>query len=367
MEDEVKDLQFVPIGNKRVKQKKDVFCKFVAENQDKEFYVCAHDNPDPDALSSAFGMARILQFLGVEVSLYYCGEISHPQNKAMQNVLGIPIRKWTASTKDEINTADVIFVFVDCCGRQKNMSIPFEPHIAVDHHKAVAAKNVIFIHEEVGACATLITDLMLSIPDEKTETSVLRCFDPNADDIREIATALAIGIKTDTIDFTSETTSEDDFKAYKFLSRFVSDDKFSKIVNYKLPEYVYESEEIAWKNKTLNGPNLLAGLGFLDVGKSDCIPYLADHLMRLEGIQTVLVYAIVGNTIKASLRTISASVDASALCSYIFGEGNGGGKHGIAGANVHFNVFDADEMDDDDKTKLWELTKKTIERKFFRE
>ncbi len=369
------------IANKRIKAKLNAFCGMIEDGikSKSNFYICSHDNPDPDALSCAFGMLRILSFLGVEekyIGVYYNGEIGHPQNRAMMNILNIPIKRWGANM--EIDYARSIFIFVDCAGKQKNMTIPptteFEvPHIAIDHHKTVAAKNVLFMHDEVGACATLITDLMLALParkigeDEEEESGTeYNCFDPDADEMKDIATALAIGIKTDTLDFRSETTSDDDYRAYKFLSSYVSDDKFNKIVNYDLPPYIFEYEHLAWANKINESPNLITGLGFIEESHSDCVPYLADHLMRLQGIQTVMVYAIVDNAVRFSIRTISASVDAAGLCQEIAGEGNGGGKHGIAGGSITFTVFDNKMMENKDREALWALTKSTIEGKFLK-
>ena len=355
-----------PIGNKRVKARIEAFCQLVEENKDKAFYVCAHDTPDPDAMGSAFGMMRILSFLGVEeVSGWYRGEISHPQNVAMQNILSIPVKLWSKETEKEV-PEDAFFIFVDCAGQQRNMSIPFAPKIVIDHHKSTPDKGALFIHDEIGSCSTLITDMMLSMPVREVDETKFTCFDVDEDDMREIATALAIGIKTDTIDFRNETTSDDDFKAYKLLTRFMSDDRYSKIVNYELPSYIFESEKIAWENRHQEGPNLITGLGFLDTKRGDCVPYNADHLMRLQGIQTVMVFAIVGNAVRVSIRTTSASIDAGTLCGEIFGEGHGGGKTGSAGANVSFNVFDPEALTDDNTERLWELTRSTIAQKFQR-
>lgn len=356
-----------PIGNKKVKAKKDAFCKFVAENQQKQFVICAHDNPDPDALASAYGMYHVLSFLGIEsIQMYYCGEISHPQNRAMKTVLKIPITPWTKPIENEfINAAEKpIFVFVDCVGGgQKNMSIPFDPAIVIDHHKAITGKGVLAIHDEIGACSTLVVDLMLSLSIIEEENHI-PCFDPDADDMREIATALAVGIKTDTLDFLTETTTDNDFQAYKVLSRYFSDEKFHKIVNYELPPYVFDAEREAWGNKNYQSPNLIAGLGFLEDSKSDCIPYLADKFMRLQGIQTVVVYAIVDGAVRGSVRTSSSTLDAQHLLDELFGPGNGGAKHGIGGAKVRINVFDVTSMPDDEMNGLWDLVKTNIERRF---
>lgn len=361
--EKIADNNLTSLGNKRVKSKIVALKEFVEQNKKRQFLICCHDNPDPDAISSAVGMLRVVGFLGVEdAHIVYCGEISHPQNKAMSNVLMMPVKRWKSIEPDD----DAVYIFVDCMGQQKNMSIPHDPDIVIDHHKGTPAKGVLAIHDEIGACATLVTDLMLSLPPIENEGLTFECFDPSIDGIREIATALAVGIKTDTIDFRSEGTTDFDFQAYKVLTKFMSDDKFMKIVNYELPAYMFDYEEIAWRNKQVDSTNFITGLKFVEQSKSDCIPYLADKFMRLTGIQTVVVYGIVGNSIRASIRTTSASLDCSDLCNDLFGQGNGGAKHGVGGAIVNFTVFDIEDLEDAEKDKFWELTRTQIEKKFIR-
>lgn len=353
----------VPLGNKKVKHKLAAIKEFIELHKKQTFYICCHDNPDPDAIASAWGMLRVVNFLGAEnAHIVYCGEISHPQNRAMTNVLTIPLKKWKQLTPDD----DAIYIFVDCMNQQqKNMSISHDPHIVIDHHKGNISKSTIAVHDEVGSCSTLVTDLMLSLPPIDAEGGFqFQCFDVSLDGMKEIATALAVGIKTDTLDFRSETTTDDDWRAYKALTRFMSDDKFTRIVNYELPPYMFDYEEIAWRNRQLDPPNFITGIEYVDPTKGDCIPYLADKFMRLTGIQTVVVYGIVGNSIRASVRTVSAALDCGDLCSEIFGEGNGGAKHGIGGAVVTFSFFDIAELNDEAKAALWNLTKAEAFRKF---
>lgn len=358
-----------PLGNKKVSSRAEKLVSFVKENKDKSFCICSHDNPDPDSIASAFGMYWILQFLEVEnIVITYCGDISHPQNRAMSNILAIPMVPWN-TIQDEYsdNQDDTIFIFVDCASpSQKNMSIRLSPKIVIDHHKTTAPKDAIAINDEVGACATLITDLALRIQRE-VDGSTYPCFDPEVEGIKELATALAVGIKTDTLEFRSESTTEDDFKAYKMVSRLLSDDKFQRVVNYELPPYIFDFEEIAWKNKNETyTPNLIAGIGFLQGSKGDCIPYLSDKMMRLKGVQTVMIYGIIEdeNAIRASVRTTSASLDAADLIAEVFGEGHGGGKHGSGGAKVKFNCFDVAGMNDDNKAQLWNLVSGQVQSRF---
>jgi nanoRNase/pAp phosphatase (c-di-AMP/oligoRNAs hydrolase) len=86
--------------------------------------------------------------------------------------------------------------------------------------------------------------------------------------------------------------------------------------------------------------------------------------MRLQGIQTVVVYAIVEGAVRGSVRTSSSTLDAQNLLDELFGQGNGGAKHGIGGAKVQINVFDVSSMPADEMSGLWDLVKTNIERKF---
>ncbi len=355
-----------PIGNRRIKAKKDAFVKLVDEHKDKKWIICSHDNPDPDSIASCLGMVHILDFLGVEDTIVtYCGEISHPQNRAMINVLQLRITKW-----HDIEPLEGIYVFVDCSFGQKNISINKKPRLVVDHHKiSTTDKEVLFIHDEVGACSTLILDLALSITHSKEpdleESGPEQCFDPDEEGTKELATALAIGIKTDTLDFLNETTTGDDFQAFRLLGKYLSDEKFGRIVNYEFPPYVLDYEKTAWENKRNEYvPHFITGLKYLDESKSDCIPTIADKLMRLQGVQTVIVYGIVENCIRASVRTSSAALDCQTLCDDVFGKGNGGAKHGIGGARVPFNVFFTKEMSPEDRDSFWSLVKSQVEGRF---
>ena len=360
-----------PINNRRIRAKKDAFIKLVGEHRDKKWIICSHDNPDPDSIASCLGMSHILSFLGVEDTVVtYCGEISHPQNRAMINVLQLRITKWEDC---DVSQCEAIYVFVDCSFGQKNISIKEMPKIVIDHHKiSTTNKDILFLHDEVGACSTLILDLALSVTQvepglEETEIET-QCFDPDEEGTKELATALAIGIKTDTLDFLNETTTLDDFQAFRLLGRHLSDEKFGRIVNYEFPPYVLDYEQTAWENKRHEfQPHFITGLGYVDESKSDCIPTIADKFMRLQGVQTVVVYGVVGNSIRASVRTLSAALDCQTLCDDVFGKGNGGAKHGIGGARVPFTIFFPMEMDkEDDLKSLWSLIKSQIEGRFER-
>ncbi|KKM73861.1 hypothetical protein LCGC14_1406240 [marine sediment metagenome] len=360
------------IGNKKVKQKCDQLASFLQENTSKKFYICSHDAPDPDSLASGVAMLRILEFFGITSPyIYYCKDISHAQNKAMQNILQLPVKKWTKDIEQEAKQLgdDAIFIFVDCAGKnQNNMSIPFDPHVVIDHHKTIPSAPLV-IYDEVGACSTLMLDLMLNMPTIDIDGTQHNCFDVDEEGMIDLCTALAIGIKTDTIAFVKEGTTEYDFAAHQILTRYMSRDKFYRIDNYELPEYMFDYEQIAWENKNLMNPRIISGLGFLKSSHGDCIPYIAERFMRLEGIQTVVVFGILEDEennnirIRAAVRTTSAACDCDTLTKNLFGENNGGAKQGAGGAIVNLS-YDIDLLDEEDRRKLWELQKSQIVKRF---
>jgi len=95
--------------------------------------VVAHDNPDPDAIASALGLARIAESVGIPADACYGGEIAHQENRAMVNLLDLSLR-----TFDGIDLLDDYggVALVDHSRAGINDSLP-EGHpvdIVVDHH-----------------------------------------------------------------------------------------------------------------------------------------------------------------------------------------------------------------------------------------
>jgi D-arabinose 1-dehydrogenase-like Zn-dependent alcohol dehydrogenase len=65
----------------------------VIESCNKKLGIFTHDNPDPDAISSAFALKEIAKHYGVEADILYFGEIMHQENRSMVNLLEIPLLK----------------------------------------------------------------------------------------------------------------------------------------------------------------------------------------------------------------------------------------------------------------------------------
>jgi len=82
--------------------------------------IFTHDNPDPDAISSAFALKEIAKRFGIEADIIYYGEILHQENRAMVNLLEIPLLRG-----DEVDLSKYKkFALVDCSAPGVNNSIP---------------------------------------------------------------------------------------------------------------------------------------------------------------------------------------------------------------------------------------------------
>ena len=61
-------------------------------------FIQAHNFPDPDAISSAFGLQQFLAYYGIESSLCYDGRIDRLSSKKMLDTFGI-----TMFSKEELS------------------------------------------------------------------------------------------------------------------------------------------------------------------------------------------------------------------------------------------------------------------------
>jgi nanoRNase/pAp phosphatase (c-di-AMP/oligoRNAs hydrolase) len=88
---------------------------------------------------------------------------------------------------------------------------------------------------------------------------------------------------------------------------------------------------------------------------------LAEERARTEGIHTAFVFAIVGDCIEVSVRSVGLSVDVNSLCQKIFGKQNAGGKMGAGAAKLPLGFFAIDpNMEESLKDKMWDAIRDFI-------
>jgi len=312
--------------------------------------IFTHDTPDPDAMGSARGLQwLILKKFGLSCDIFYCGDISHPQNKTMVNVLDLHLKKF-----DDIDLGSYkIKIVVDAT--EKNCPVK-EVDIVFDHHRASSNAKVCII-EPLGASSTLICELIRDLDIS---------FEDEAD--QDVATALFLGVRVDTAELISETTTDRDFEAFKFLTNFVNRKKLASIIDFPIPSYFFELErelnredaEGNCTNQKSDGSCFVGCIGIISPAKRDSIPMLADKVVRLEGIETSVIFGIVGDKVVASIRSQNSSLDVNAFAQSVFGKEYGGGKLGSAGASVPLGIFSVSGLPDEIKGMLWDSIRETI-------
>ena len=312
--------------------------------------IFCHDNPDPDALASGLAMLELVEEMGLEGSILHGGVIEHQQNRAMVQLLEIPTRRlildWEVS--DAIKDSEVI-ITVDFHRPGANNILPVDciPNIVIDHHTVedTVAADIVLVRSEFSSTSSLITSLLMSLNHQiSTKT----------------ATALAFGIKTDTLGFTRDFNAVD-LRALSWLNAFVDREIARSIEIPPRSQETLESFSNALNNRIKMDNNLLAPL--LEMPNRDSLAQIADFLLPTEGIDTVVVYGVRRGRIILSARTKRRDIHIGKILSSHWKDGLAGGHRELAGGQIPFDVILGDVPEDLDQASINALEQMTEELK----
>ncbi|GAA0548130.1 bifunctional oligoribonuclease/PAP phosphatase NrnA [Halorubrum ejinorense] len=284
--------------------------------------VVAHDNPDPDAIASALGLARIAESIGVEADACYGGEIAHQENRALVNLLGIGLRPF-----DEIDLEAYGGVaLVDHSRAGINDSLP-EGHpvdVVVDHHppRGPVAGSFVDIRPAVGSTSTLIAEYLsrYGIAPE-----------------RDLATALLYGIRIDTKNFT-RATAIDDFEAAAALLAHADESTLERVESPSVSPETLRVLAAAIENRDVRGSVAASCVG--EIADRDALAQAAERLLDLEDVTVTFVYGYMDGVIYGSARARGADLDAGELLRDALDPvGSAGGHASMAGAQVPLGIL----------------------------
>ena len=266
----------------------------------------------------------------------------------MREVLGIAINGEEAATTPDAKWSCVISV------DGPSEVCPIEPDFIIDHHKVGAPPKVASDVRQAGSCSAIMWEyavaagLFVNESDERCKT---------------LATALAIGILTDTNNFKDDNASPLDFAAVTHCLQRKDHKTFLAIVNWPKPAYYNDMYAQGWNNKVQEGTVLITGLGDIPEGRSGVISDLAEKFSETHGITTSVVVAMVDTEISISVRSSNNSLDVNEFVKTVFG--NGGGKRGAGAARIQLPVELMGNVSDDDRDALFKtffsiIMKKTL-------
>jgi len=318
--------------------------------------IFTHPHPDPDAIGSMMGLKWMLSKFGIAADLFYSGAISHPQNRSMVNLLDPDLQMIEGCVPESYS----LRFAVDCV--PENAACPkgdcrFD--VVIDHHKD-HPKNFdgLYINFRAGSACATIFSIIEHLGLEFDEESDYR-----------VATAMMIGITTDTEFLMSDDCSHYEFNAWSKLFAYRDPILLKQIVNFERPKFWTEAKAKASSKATIEESVGVVGMGIIPGKHRDMIADMADEMVTWEDVNTAVVFAIVdGNRLEGSVRTKASSLSVPALCQDLAGRhGKGGGKLGkgayrydLAGASI-----DEDE-DEDIKKRAWELFEDKEIRRVFR-
>jgi nanoRNase/pAp phosphatase (c-di-AMP/oligoRNAs hydrolase) len=313
--------------------------------------IWTHPCPDPDAIGSMMGLAWLIRkSYDAEVDCFYDGHVSHPQNQRMCNLLDPELNLFDKYKPEDY----ALRVCVDTVpGHCASSITPAEFDLVVDHHKEIPNGGFkgIFLNLRAGSCCATVYQLI--------KAHGLH-FEEDNDLDSKVATALMVGIITDTEFQTSDDTTDFEHDAYRELFEFRNANALKQIIRYKHPkEWVEARSRVAMKaHDRIKDGILIHGIGFIDAGNRDLVAAVADEMLSWENVETAVSFAVIdGNRIEGSVRTGNAAIAVPTLCKELGGAFGGGGGKLNKGA-YHYTLGSCaidPEMDESTKEKMWEF------------
>ncbi len=228
-------------------------------------------NADPDAIASATAVKRLLWRKVSEVKVTYFNEIRRPDNLTMLRVLDIeiiPIKEINEKNFDK-------FVTVDSQPDHHECFAMFRYNAIIDHHP-LSCDSADFndIRPEYGACSTMMTEYIKAADIKPSEN---------------LATALIMGIKTDTKGFLRHTAMED-VRAFQFLYRYANPSMIARIESAEFREKDLDFIAKAIKRKKIINRRVYSYTGKIE-NPDQCV-ITADFFMKIESANWSVVSGI---------------------------------------------------------------------------
>jgi nanoRNase/pAp phosphatase (c-di-AMP/oligoRNAs hydrolase) len=288
-----------------------------------------HDNPDPDALAAALGLARLAEHeLGAIVTLGHGGIVGRAQNRAMVENLKMAL---TPVEKIDPDSYEVI-ALVDSQPETGNNSLPagHRIDIVIDHHPprpgSVRAPWR-DIRPDLGATSTIVFEYLRAraIPIDTP-----------------LATAFFFALRTETRDLGREST-EAERRAYLDLVPLVDHALLYRMTHPKVPRAHFAALDRALRSALVFGDIVAVNLGAL--GYPDLVAEIADLLLSYEDARFVLCIGQYEDSAYLSLRTEADNARAGSVMRHIVGHDGAAGGHGtMAGARLFQKVTSEDDL-----------------------
>jgi len=298
--------------------------RFLATRRKKlsPLLILTHDFPDPDALAAAFALQHLAQTdFNIPCRIVYGGEVGRTENRAMVRLLRIPIHKIKRATFRKY--AGV--ALVDTQPPFENNVFPKNGRasIVIDQHPSTARPDADFVvvDPECGATCVIVAQALLAR--EKEIPS-------------RVATALAYGILTDTLDLYRARRPEV-VQTYLDVLRFADMRALARIRNPVRPRRFFSTLGQGIIGAQQFRRVLVAHLGQVDT--PDRVAQVAEFLLAYRRALWCMVTGRYKGRLHASLRTTRSDIQAGEVLRQAFANPREAGGHGpIAGGSCRVGI-----------------------------
>ncbi len=281
-------------------------------------YIQTHNFPDPDAISCAFGLQKLLAQKGIKATICYKGKIDRYNTLKLIEFLDIRLEN-LEEIEDQLEEEDEVILVDAQKGNSNIIDMTGTEIICIDHHPTFEKAEYRYadIRPEYGACATMIAEYFFEseIPmDTRT------------------ATALSYGIRSDTDRLSRGTCKKDLEMLYRMY------DMSDQIMIQMLENRELYFEDLMAYSKAIENIRVYEKVSFTSTGENcpeALIASVSDFMLALVEVEFSVVYAIQKNGIKLSVRSEEGRHDAGRITSHALrGLGNGGGHAAMAGGFI---------------------------------
>jgi len=290
---------------------------------DKNDQVLVAINADPDAIAGAMAIKRLLWKRVAAVTKAHVNVIERPDNVALINLLDAKL-----VYKDKIDLARYNrFVMVDSQPEHNEWLGRIQPDVIIDHHPAAATGKrkgggYIDVRPSYGAVATILVEYLRAAR-----------INPS----RKLATALYLGIKSDTSNFERHARIED-VRAFQSIYKRVNVPLARRIEQADITPEALDVFATALRRREMIRGWMFAHLGKID--NPDTCVLVADFFMRVNTVKWSVVSGVYDNTMIVILRNNGLGRDAGKKAAKVFGQmGSAGGHKSMARAEIDLNAF----------------------------
>lgn len=289
--------------------------------------VQCHDNPDADALASAYGLYMYFKDKGKDISLIYSGNFIVQKSNLILMIeqLAIPAEYIKKENFEPLSEKDLL-ITVDCQYGAGNVTkLPAENVAVIDHHQLeIEELPMMFIDSMCGSCSTIVWRMLVAE-------------DYDANRYSELATALYYGLYTDTNQLSELYNPYDKDMRDSLIFNKATITKLRnanlslaelEIAGIALIRYIYnETYRYAVIKAQPCDPNIL-GL-------------ISDLVLQVDSVDICVVYNELTDGIKISVRSCVRETRADELAVYLTKTiGSGGGHMEKAGGFISRHLFD---------------------------